>query len=244
MILSRLQIINYKSCNNIYLELEKDIPNILIGINDSGKSSILNAMGLLLDDKLKFNFIQDDKVKKDLSNIVIKENEFVSIFENLDVTPIEYSETKCYIVGEFKLEKNDINEELSTHLQWVLDKEEVEKIWLARVFDNSDSSSVHLLLTPQGTDDRNEYYKEKATALSKIAKDKKVDKIKNENNSGRFSTLEILRSVMNTLDLQPSWSEYKLEKTDKGIFPQYRYLDWNISMDQLNQFTKDTKFCK
>ena len=240
MILSRLQIINYKSCNNIYLELEKDIPNILIGINDSGKSSILNAMGLLLDDKLKFNFIQDDKVKKDLSNIVIKENEFVSIFENLDVTPIEYSETKCYIVGEFKLEKNDINEELSTHLQWVLDKEEVEKIWLARVFDNSDSSSVHLLLTPQGTDDRNEYYKEKATALSKIAKDKKVDKIKNENNSGRFSTLEILRSVMNTLDLQPSWSEYKLEKTDKGIFPQYRYLDWNISMDQLNQFTKDT----
>ena len=77
MILSRLQIINYKSCNNIYLELEKDIPNILIGINDSGKSSILNAIGLLLDDKLKFNFIQDDKAKKDLSNIVIKEDEFV-----------------------------------------------------------------------------------------------------------------------------------------------------------------------
>ena len=240
MILSRLQIINYKSCNNIYLELEKDIPNILIGINDSGKSSILNAIGLLLDDKLKFNFIQDDKAKKDLSNIVIKEDEFVSIFEKLNVTPIEYSETKCYIVGEFTLEENDINEDLSTHLQWVLDKEEVEKIWLARVFDNSDSSSVHLLLTPQGIDDQNEYYKEKATALSKIAKEKKVEKIKNENNAGRFSTLEILRSVMNTLNLQPSWAEYKLEKTDKGIFPQYRYLDWNISMDQLNQFTKDT----
>ena len=179
MILSRLQIINYKSCNNIYLELEKDIPNILIGINDSGKSSILNAIGLLLDDKLKFNFIQDDKAKKDLSNIVIKEDEFVSIFEKLNVTPIEYSETKCYIVGEFTLEENDINEDLSTHLQWVLDKEEVEKIWLARVFDNSDSSSVHLLLTPQGIDDQNEYYKEKATALSKIAKEKKVEKIKN-----------------------------------------------------------------
>jgi predicted ATP-dependent endonuclease of OLD family len=240
MILSRLQIINYKSCNNIYLELEKDIPNILIGINDSGKSSILNAMGLLLDDKLKFNFTQDDKVKKDLSNIVIKKDEFDSIFENLNVTPIEYSETKCYIVGEFILEENDINEDLSTHLQWVLDKKEVEKIWLARVFDNSDSSSIHLLLTPQGIDDRNEYYKEKATALSKIAKEKKVDQIKNENKAGRFSALEILRGVMNTLDLQPSWADYKLEKTDKGIFPQYRYLDWNISMDQLNQFTKDT----
>jgi predicted ATP-dependent endonuclease of OLD family len=171
---------------------------------------------------------------------VIKKDEFDSIFENLNVTPIEYSETKCYIVGEFILEENDINEDLSTHLQWVLDKKEVEKIWLARVFDNSDSSSIHLLLTPQGIDDRNEYYKEKATALSKIAKEKKVDQIKNENKAGRFSALEILRGVMNTLDLQPSWADYKLEKTDKGIFPQYRYLDWNISMDQLNQFTKDT----
>ncbi|MES2515856.1 MAG: AAA family ATPase, partial [Bacteroidota bacterium] len=35
----------------------------------------------------------------------------------------------------------------------------------------------------------------------------------------------------------PSWAEYKL---DKNIFPQYRYLDWNISMEQLNLFTKDT----
>jgi putative ATP-dependent endonuclease of OLD family len=168
MILSRLQIINYKSCNNIYLELEKDIPNILIGINDSGKSSILSAIGLLLDEKIKFNFLQDDKVKKDLSNIVVKEDEFALIFEKLDVRPIDYSETKCYIIGEFTIEVNDITEDLSTHLQWVLDKQDVEKIWLARVFDNSDSSSVHLLLTPQGIDDRNEYYKEKATALSKI----------------------------------------------------------------------------
>jgi len=237
MILSKIQIINYKSCNNIYLELEKDIPNILIGINDSGKSSILNAIGLLLDDKLKFNFLQDDKVKKDLSNTVINEEIFTIIFENLGIRPIDYSETKCYIIGEFILEENDINDDLSTHLQWVLDKQEVVKIWLARVFDNLDSTSTHFLLTPQGVDDRSEYYKEKATALSKIAKEKKVDKIENENNAGRFSALEILRSIMNTLQIEHNWAEYKL---DKGIFPQYRYLDWNISMDQLNQFTKDT----
>ncbi|MDO8641133.1 MAG: AAA family ATPase, partial [Nitrosarchaeum sp.] len=237
MILSKIQIINYKSCKNIYLELEKDIPNILIGINDSGKSSILNGIGLLLDDKLKFNFLQDDKVKKDLSNTVIHEETFTTIFENLGIRPIDYSETRCYIIGEFILEENDINEDLSTHLQWVLDKQDVDKIWLARVFDNSDNTSTHFLLTPQGVDDRNEYYKEKATALSKIAKEKKVDKIENENNAGRFSALEILRSIMNTLQIEPNWAEYKL---DKGIFPQHRYLDWNISMDQLNQFTKDT----
>lgn len=240
MILSRLQIINYKSCRNIYLELEKDIPNILIGINDSGKSSILSAIGLLLDDKFKFNFIQEDKIKKDLSNVVIKQDEFYELFETLGVDPIDYSDTKCYIIGEFTIEANDITDELSTHLMWVLDKPDVTNIWLARVFDNSDGSSVHLLLTPRGIDDRSEYYKEKATALSKIAKEKSVGKAKNDNGSGRFSTLELLRSVMSALDLQPSWVEYKFDKADKVFFPQFRYLDWNISMDQLNQFTKDT----
>jgi predicted ATP-dependent endonuclease of OLD family len=237
MILSRLQIINYKSCNNIYLELEKDNPNILVGINDSGKSSILSAVGLLMDDKQKFNFIQDDKAKKDLSNTIISEEYFNQIFENLGIRSMDYSETSCYVIGELILEENDITEDLSTHLQWVLDKQEVEKIWLARVFDNSNNSSNHYILTPQGIDDRNEYYKEKATALSKVAKEKKIEKIENENNAGRFSALELLRSIMNSIKLEPSWAEYKL---DKNIFPQYRYLDWNISMEQLNQFTKDT----
>lgn len=237
MILSKLQIINYKSCNNIFLDLEKDTPNIFIGINDSGKSTILNAIGLLLDEKQKFNFLQEDKVKKDLSNTIITEIEFSKIFEALEIPRLEYSTTKCLIIGEFTLEENDISEDLSTHLQWVLDKQDVEKVWLAKIFDNSNNSSIHYLLTPQGVDDRNEYYKEKATALSKIAKEKKVEKIENVNNVGRFSTLEILRSIMNTLELEPSWAEYKM---DKNIFPQYRYLDWNISMEQLTQFTKDT----
>lgn len=217
--------------------MEKDNPNILIGINDSGKSSILSAIGLLLDDKQKFNFIQDDKVKKDLSNTIINEETFIQIFENLGVRPMDYSETSCYVIGELILEENDINEDLSTHLQWVLDKQEVERIWLARVLDNSNNSSNHYILTPQGVDDRIEYYKEKATALSKIAKEKKIEKIENENNAGRFSALELLRSIMNSLKMEPSWAEYKM---DKNIFPQYRYLDWNISMEQLNQFTKDT----
>lgn len=137
MILSRIQIINYKSCNNIYLDLEKDNPNILIGINDSGKSSILSAIGLLLDDKQKFNFFQDDKAKKDLSNTIITEEEFNQVFVNLGVRPIDFSKTSCYVIGELILEENDINDNFSTHLQWVLDKQEVEKIWLARVFESS-----------------------------------------------------------------------------------------------------------
>jgi predicted ATP-dependent endonuclease of OLD family len=236
MILSKVQIINYKSCNNTLLSLEKDVPNILIGINDSGKSSILNAIGLLLDEKQKFNFLKEDKVKKDLSNTLITETTFNQTFENFGIPSLPYSNTSCYIIGELVLEENDIEEDLSTHLQWILDKETVNTIWLARVFDNSDNSTNHYILTPQGIDDNREYYKEKATALSKVVKENKIEKVENENNAGRFSTLELLRSIMNTLNLQSIWTEYKL---DKNIFPQYRYLDWNISMDQLNQFTKD-----
>jgi predicted ATP-dependent endonuclease of OLD family len=237
MILSRIQIINYKSCNNCLLNLEKDNPNILIGINDSGKSTILNAIGLLLDEKQKFNFLKDDKVKKDLSNTLTTEEEFEQTFAELGVPSLPYSDSCCYVIGELHLEDNDIEEDISTHLQWVIDKEDTENIWLARVFDNSDNTSKHYILTPQGIDDGREYYKEKATALSKVVKEKKIEKVKNENNTGRFSALELLRSIMNTLNLQPTWAEYKF---DKNIFPLYRYLDWNISMDQLNQFTKDT----
>ncbi len=237
MILKKVQIVNYKSCNNIYIELEKDNPNILIGINDSGKSTILNAIGLLLDEKAKFNFIQDDKVKKDLSNTILKEAEFIASFKKFEIEPIQYSENCCYIIGEFELEENDINDDVSTHLQWVLDKNDVTKILLCRCLNNSDKSSNYYLLTPQGIDDKNEYYKEKATALGRIAKEKKIEKAENTNNSGRFSALELLRSIMSTLELKQVWSEYKF---DKNFFPQYRYLDWNISMDQLTQFTKDT----
>lgn len=237
MILSKFQIVNYKSCSNLYIEFEKDNPNILIGINDCGKSTILNALGLLLDEKLKFNFLQDDKVKKDLSNTSISEANHNAVFNNLGIPPLTFSEDCCFVIGEFILEENDINDEISTHLQWVLDKKEVTKIWLCRSFINENKSSTYYILTPRGVDDGTEYYKEKATALAKIAKEKKVDKIENANNSGRFSTLEILRSVMNTLQVQNAWAEYKF---DKNIFPQYRYLDWNISMDQLTQFTKDT----
>lgn len=237
MILSKIQVINFKSCTNVLLNLEKDNPNILIGVNDCGKSTILHAIGLLLDEKTKFNFIQDDKVKKDLSNTPISEDSFNAAFESLNVSPLPYSSSKCYIIGEFIIEANDIVEDLSIHLQWVLDKLDVERIWLARVFDDADNTSSHFILTPQGVDDRHEYYKEKATALSKLVKEKNIKTVQNENNAGRFTGMELLTSIMNSLQLQPSWAEYKL---DKNIFPQFRYLDWNISMDQLNQFTKDT----
>lgn len=236
MKLSSFQIINYKSCNNIFIDLEIDNPNILVGINDCGKSTILNALGLLLDDKAKFNFFQDDKIKKDLSNSPIKEAEFFNCLDKFGLPHMEYSENSCYVIGKFTLEEHDLTDDISTHLQWVLDDDSNDSFFLCRRFDNSQKSSQYLLLTPLGKDDKTEYFKEKATALSKIAKEKGADKPENKNGVGRFTSLELIRSIMHMDTLEFSWCDYKF---DKNIFPQYRYLDWHISMEQLTQFTND-----
>ena len=57
MYLKQIIIINYKSCQRLHITLSKDDPNILIGINDCGKSTILSAIGLLLEEKPLFNFV-------------------------------------------------------------------------------------------------------------------------------------------------------------------------------------------
>ncbi len=236
MKLTSFQIINYKSCNDIFIDLEIDNPNILVGINDCGKSTVLNAIGLLLDDKAKFNFFQDDRIKKDLSNSPLDEASFFSCLDNLGVPHLEYSENSCFVFGKFTLEEHDLTDDISTHLQWVLDDDTNDSFFLCRKFDNSQKSSQYLLLTPIGKNDTGEYFKEKATALGKIAKEKGADKPENKNGVGRFTSLELLRSIMNMDKLELSWCDYKF---DKNIFPQYRYLDWQISMEQLTQFTND-----
>ena len=68
MYLSDLVVINYRSCRKVHIKLEHDYPNVLIGINDCGKSTVLQAMGLLLNPKAKFNFVSEDKKKSDISN--------------------------------------------------------------------------------------------------------------------------------------------------------------------------------
>ena len=70
MFLTKLIILNYKSAKSINLDFSKDDPNVFIGINDCGKSTILKAVELLLGDKPFFNFSRDSSAKSDLSNTV------------------------------------------------------------------------------------------------------------------------------------------------------------------------------
>jgi len=101
MYLEKLLIINYRSCNLVALDFESNEPNILIGINDCGKSTILKAVENLLSLKPIFNFVQDDKKKNDLSNTRASIGDINTLFANFGLPPFPYDEKKCIIIGKF-----------------------------------------------------------------------------------------------------------------------------------------------
>ena len=110
MYIKQILIINYKSCRKLQIALSKDDPNILIGINDCGKSTILSAIGLLLEEKPLFNFVKDDKKKNDISNTKTQIKEYTEFLTSYDLPLLNgYSNendelsNKCLIFGEFHL---------------------------------------------------------------------------------------------------------------------------------------------
>ena len=51
MKINRLKIVNYKLFQNVTIEMNEDI-NIFVGENDSGKSTILEALSMVLTGKI------------------------------------------------------------------------------------------------------------------------------------------------------------------------------------------------
>lgn len=251
MYIKRILIVNYKSCQRLHVDLSKDDPNILIGINDCGKSTILSAIGLLLDERPLFNYVKDDKKKNDVSNTKVSYDDYIELLTENDIPIFDgYSNSegelpnKCLIIGEFQIEQNDIPDELignlSSHLQWVLETNEENALWICREFDGDSAKHTDYLLTFDKAKDPLRLFYEKSTKLNKIRQNEGVsnEDIENENNKGRFKNTELIRAIYSKHALTLNWSQYE-KKSDKWLFPEYRYLDWNISMDQLNQFTKD-----
>ncbi len=79
MYLSELIVINYRSCKLIEISLSNNEPNIFIGINDCGKTTLLKSIGLLLDDKPNYNYLRDNSSKKDFSNSPLNSDEFENV---------------------------------------------------------------------------------------------------------------------------------------------------------------------
>jgi putative ATP-dependent endonuclease of OLD family len=241
MYLSEFIIVNYRSCRSLHIKLDNDYPNVLIGINDCGKSSVLQAIGLLLMAKPKFYFANEDKKKNDISNTPLSEKEFADFLDFHKLPHLPYQPKESVFIGKFIIESTDINlnneEGLSNHLRWVIENSIDGSLWLARVFDGEKQSFSSFLLT-QDKDEPLNLHKQSATALNKIKKDLEItnDEIENANKVGRFKNIELIRAIYKRFPLKSIWAEYT---TDKNFWLEYRYLDWNITLDELNQFAND-----
>jgi predicted ATP-dependent endonuclease of OLD family len=241
MYLSDLVIINYRSCRNVHLTLDHDYPNVLIGINDCGKSTILQAIGLLLNPKAKFNFVSEDKKKSDISNTPISEQELNDFLNELNLSTFQYKQRQCLILGRLVIETSDINEnnqnDLSNHLRWAISKSDNSSLWIAKQFDEETQTSTLYMLTPD-TEEPKSVYNLKATQLNKMKTDLNIskDEIENINQAGRFTNIELIEAIYTRFDLLNQWVKYDF---DKKFWLEYRYLDWSVTLEQLTQFAND-----
>lgn len=243
MYIQKLIIVNYQSCQEIELELYKDDPSILIGINDCGKSSILKSIDLLFDGKTQFNFLREDKIRSDISNTRLSKENATNLFAQNDLPNFLYDENQTLIVGKLKVEEDDLfsgfEDQFSPHLIWALEKAEGDVLWLMKEFDSKGNTIKDYILVYDVKEKPMSLWGAKATELKQLRKDYEVtdDEVENENKVGRFKNIEQIKSIYSKFELKPNWSEYKEKKKDRGFFPEISYLDWNFSFDELINFT-------
>lgn len=245
MFLSKLQIVNYRSCKNILLDFSKDDPSIFIGINDSGKSTILDAIGCVLGEKARLEFKCEGKISSDLSNTQISEEEFNQIFSNLSLPLVNYDNQSIYLIGFFDIEDEDIqviDDQASNHLKWSVESFSGDKIVvLKKYFENS--SLAYLCSSNQNNNhDCDQLWNATKTSLSSIIKNLDISKaeIENENGKGPFKNLEIVRAVYKKIQVDNQWNTYnEYQKDLKSVFPTYRYFDAKISMDDVKKIAID-----
>lgn len=237
MYIEELIISNYKSCQFIDLKLSETIPNIFIGLNDSGKSTILNSLNLLLGDKLKYNYVDEGNNKKDLSNSIFSLASLNSFLESKNLPSIVIEENSTTIIGKLIYEDaenevfSDLN--LTNPLMWSIECNESKVFWLVKNFYKN--SIRTFILVKEGSEKALELWNAAQAELNKQIKEYKVtaEEINNENGTGRFTNLEKLRAIYLKQDCINIWTEYKPGKNDKDIFPSFNLFDWNTSLDEI-----------
>lgn len=248
MHLNKLIIINYRSCQKVQIEFENDEPNILIGINDSGKSSILKAAELLFIDKPAFSFIKDNSAKNDLSNTTLPDEEFQAIIAQNNLPNFSYDGRQCLVIAKLDIAKGELTPEflqtLSATARWSLESNDSNFLWIAKVFDtNNNSTKSYVVLNDFDTGEGNYLaaHTLTSTQLTRLVTDLAIppELLQNENNAGPLSNIEKVRAIYQVRQPTPIWQEFKFEKADKNLLPTFRYLDWNCSLDEIKSLAAD-----
>jgi len=235
------------------LSPSKNEPEVLIGINDCGKSTILKSLDIFFDEKKNLSFSREDQQKSDLSNSPLKEEEFNQMLIKNNYPSIgRYTGDVIGILCEFEIEATDIEDvefqdnSKNLHLKWAIG--DSNKIVMLRLFNNTDDDSslsgYYLIAKDYKKDGVSvEAWNKTKTDLKKICEsfDVKNEDIINENGKGPFKNIEEIRSIYKKVesDLIDQWSKYKDFSKDKNFFPNFKYLDWTFSLEDLEDMATE-----
>lgn len=115
MRIKKIEIENYRLLKNFSIDLEKDL-SLVIGKNNSGKTSILSVLDKFLNEKIKFSY--DDfniDFRKELENLIVSEQE-IEDFQPMGIKMkiyIEYNEADdlsnvCKVMMDLDPDNNNI----------------------------------------------------------------------------------------------------------------------------------------
>lgn len=252
MFLTKLIIINNKSCRKVILEPSKNEPEILIGINDCGKSTILKSLDLFFDEKKKFNFIKEDQQKNDLSNSPLNNLEINKVLEeNGYPNFFKYSGDIILVICKFEIEENDLkNDEFqesskNAHLKWSIIGNEITLMRVSHNFmpETQNLSGYYLLTNDYQYNERYlELWNETSKGLTEIKKKFNIESkdVDNKNNTGRLKNIESIEAIYKKIStLEMKWSKYNDFSKDKAFYPNFKYLDWNFSLKELEDIATE-----
>lgn len=236
MYIKEIIISNYRSCQIINLNLSENSPNIFIGLNDSGKSTILQSLELLFGNRPQYNSLGEGNYKSDLSNSSIKVEELNKLLLEKKLPPLDISEKSTTIIGKLMYESEELIEfselNLTNPLLWSIESNADKEFWLVK---NYYENKTQTYLIANEWETPLELWSTNQATLNKKIKEFGVtnEDIENENKKGRFSNLEKVRAIYSKQECKKIWFEYKPGRSDKEIFPSFNLFDWNTSLDEI-----------
>ena len=248
MYVEQLIILNLRSCRNVHVKFEENSPNVVIGVNDSGKTTIIKALDMLFSEKNSYSFLKDSSSKRDLSNTVITTDEFSLLWRQLELPAIDYDGKQTVITAKIKYSDGEIDsgviEELSNTAIWALENSSFSYLWYLKVFNNSDQSVKSYILTADAVANGEPIaaYKLSQAGINGLISSLGVDpsSIVNENNVGPPKNIEKIKAIYRIQTLSLIWCEFKVDRADKKyLLPIFRYLDWHCSLDDIKRIAND-----
>jgi putative ATP-dependent endonuclease of the OLD family len=234
MFLKKLAIINYKSCRDLILNFSDNLPNTFIGRTDSGKTTILKAVGFLLGEKIPPNLTTEGQISSDISTTIIDIKEYDDIFKKLDLPVFPKEDAfSIIIIGIFNKQEGDFegsfNDIASNHLKWSIDSNPKDEFPILIQFNKSNKSGRYFICALDKKDEKLELWNQNQNTLKEHRKKFNVSEedINNINQAGRFKNIEVFKAIYNKIDTSIQWSEYDgFNKKDRSVFPSFKYIDW------------------